>query len=104
MCAYAACKEICTTAPIGSPQRGFSKCEDKGIDPGAYFRKYKSRSLYRAGYKRCAGCQLYFDTTEMYCQCCGRKFRLKPRGYNRYKGYKNKGTYWAWKRERTRID
>lgn len=32
------------------------------------------------GYKYCGSCDFFIKTVDIYCKCCGRKFRTKPSG------------------------
>jgi predicted amidophosphoribosyltransferase len=87
---YGGCRHICVEK-LG----GFRHIPG---DPKKFQEKYKSRSLYAAGFKRCSLCQVFYDTKEPYCKCCGRKLRIHPRGY----AYNNK-KIWTKKKDKHRI-
>lgn len=47
--------------------------------------KYKSNRItseglrYAKGQKRCTDCEIFIAWTGVYCPCCGRKLKVKPR-------------------------
>ena len=45
-----------------------------------------SISLYKRGYKFCSLCMCYFATYAIYCACCGRQLRMKPRNSKTRRG------------------
>lgn len=38
---------------------------------------------YYEGWRRCGNCGFNKETTDLYCYCCGQKYRTRPRDWER---------------------
>lgn len=91
---------------------GFNACNRDCVTKLGGFKGGGTHSYYAEGYRFCGGCAFYMKTTSNYCECCGRKLRIRPRAQTRYRYnyYRNKGhdmygkpTLWAKLREKHRV-
>jgi uncharacterized Zn finger protein (UPF0148 family) len=43
--------------------------------------RHKASNCYTSGHKRCKVCDLFIKWDGVFCPCCGRKLRTKPRDF-----------------------
>lgn len=51
----------------------------KGVCESYRALKNSSGARYADGQKRCQGCEIFIKWDGIFCPCCGRRLRLKPR-------------------------